>query len=375
MPHSKRSYAFQVVGPSNVDALAEPISAFRRAARQELRQQRQWHGAADERLGPRYWRWCCVENPAGRSASVVALRDGCVVGMLANVYVRFRLAGRRVMASVVGDLSILEPERSWRCYVGLVEESLARAVADRVTLGYCFVIRASVELVQRMGGARVARPPVFAGVLDVPKALQGGGVPRWLSLAGGLVQPLVRLRRGGAPAFPRGTRGLEIRRLEGPYGRPFDELWGAVAESRGIAAVRDAAYLNWRYVKCPDREYTRLAAFRSGRPEGLVVFRSSPKLRAGYLLELYARDDCPAVLRALLESALELLGEDGIGMVGASFPAGSGEAGALIDLGFQRWASRLWGTEFIVITDRSAGACPELDPSNWYFSLGDWFTH
>ena len=65
-------------------------------------------------------------------------------------------------------------------------------------------------------------------------------MPRLVSLGGWLAHPLVRLRRAKRP-----PQDLEIRPLEGPFGRSFDALWRAVEQNRTIAVARDASYLNW----------------------------------------------------------------------------------------------------------------------------------
>jgi len=356
MPDYKGKYCWQTLDASNVDALAQRVSSFYREAGGEWR-------------SPRYWRWYCGENPAGGSACIVALRNGRVVGMLGDTYMRFCVAGRQVRAALLGELRVLESERSWRCCIGLMEQSVARAVADQVAMGYAFTVRSAVELSHRLGAVRLGRIPVYGGFVNVPRLLQGRGVPPVPSLAGWLAQPLLGTREGS-----RRAGDLDIRLLEGPFDRSFDELWGAVGGRRTVAAVRDAAYLNWRYVQCPDRRYRRLAAFRAGKPQGLAVFRSKPKRRTGYLLELFARNDCATTLRALLERAVASLAEEGVGLVTGSFPAASAEAAMLAEMGFQRWVTGLWNMHLVVVSDPAPGPRPQLDASNWYFSLGDWLT-
>jgi len=339
-----------------VDRLAEGITACHNAARHERR-------------SPARWRWLCVDNPGEGGASVVAMRDGDVAGFLGNTYMRFSLAGRRIRAGFVGDLSILEPERSWGCYAGLVEESARKAVADGVELGYAFALRSAAEVSRRLGAACLGRLPVYAGFLSVPRMLKGRGASAVLSRLGGLAQPLVGLKRAGAAADD-----LDIRPIEGPFDAAFDELWNAVEAGRTVTVVRDAAYLNWRYVDCPATDYARLAAFRDGSLQGLAVFCAWPERRKAYLVELLARDDCPATLAALLGGVVESLAAAGIGLVTACFPAGSAEAQALRRMGFRGWVGRFWNLELTVMTDPDGGG-PELDVANWYFSLGDWLTH
>jgi hypothetical protein len=290
--------------------------------------------------------------------------------MLGNTYVQFSVGGHRMRASLMRELNILQAERSWRCYAGLLEEGYARARADGAAFGYGFLLRSGLRLNQRLGSTCLGRVPVFAGFVNLPRALQGRGVPRALSAIGWLGQPLVRLRRGGS----RSDR-LEVRRLEGPFDRSFDGLWQVLEGTRPLAVVRDSAYLNWRYLDCRDRPYERLAAFRGDELVGLVVFRLCSERRTSYVVDLFARDDSPVVLDVLLEAALESLTQAGAGIVTASFLSPSAEAAALGRVGFQRWPTRVWNRWLCVVADPRGPAGAALRASNWYFSFGDWLSH
>jgi len=174
----------------------------------------------------------------------------------------------------------------------------------------------------------------------------------------------------------------------------FDDLWQSIETKRfagptgptgpTVAALRDAAYLNWRYTTCPGRRYTCLAAYRAGRRapdggrlDGLLVFTPSPrpKLRDAFILELLARNDDQDVLRALLLRALTMLARAGLALVAASFPTGSAEAAVLRDLGFLPWAGWVLGIELVLTPTTEKGPCPAGHLSNWYFSLGDWLAY
>jgi len=351
------SLEFRTIDAGNVDALAGGLSALHEAVR-------------GERRDARYWRWCYVEGPLGGGGSAAALHGGGVVGRLGRVPVRFVVAGRRVAAALYEGLHVLPSSRSWQCYRGLVAESLRTSAARRSVFGYAFVTRSGAALSARTGGLRLGRVPFLVGVLDIARALEGRSVPRPLALAGGLFQPWLGLR-----PHRRGPADLAIRPVE-QFDAAFDDLWQAIEPNRVVAAVRDAAYLNWRYATCPGRRYVCLAAYRElQRPEGLVVVRRRTERRDAFVLELFARDDDRAVLRALLQRAMLALDRAGAGLVAASFPAGSAEAAVVRDLGFRPWAGRLLGIELIVTPDAEGRSGLERRLSNWSFSLGDWLTY
>lgn len=346
-----------LVSSSNVESLAPGMSDLCLAV-------------SGDRRPPAYWRWCCVENPCGGSATCVWVRDGRVVGMVANVYMPFVLSGQRKVGALVGDLRIRPSERSWSRYVGMLSSCGPQAVSDGVVFGYAIVPGRMVPLVAKLGALSLGRLPVCAGFLNIAPLIRGRGLPRLLSGVGKVAEPFVRVKER---VLPGGDR--ESREMTGRFDASFDELWGSVSTGRPVAVVRDAAYLNWRYVDCPGRCYRRIAAFGGGKLQGLAVIRCKTQRRAAYLLELYARGDDPCTLSALLDSAVQLAATEQMGLVTACFPAGSAEERALRRMGFQSWAKHLWNVHLLVITDPAAPPSPVLGLPNWHFSMGDWLTH
>jgi hypothetical protein len=67
-------------------------------------------------------------------------------------------------------------------------------------------------------------------------------------------------------------RGVRMRRIE-RFDQRFDELFVRAAPHYGVLVARDARYLNWRYVDCPDVRYFAYALERRGWLAGWIVLR------------------------------------------------------------------------------------------------------
>jgi hypothetical protein len=128
-------------------------------------------------------------------------------------------------------------------------------------------------------------------------------------------------------------------------------------------------------VKCPVRQYGRLAAYRAEKLEGLVVFCTVAAQRKSVVLELLARDDNPETMGALLLRTCWELKTQGTGLVIASFPTNSRMATVLKELGFKFWGTRLWNMSITIAKDPRRQYNPELDLNNWEFSRGDWLDY
>jgi hypothetical protein len=319
--------------------------------------------------GTAYWYWRYLRNPIGKTSTIVATRDGKVVGSYSIIYMPLVVQGKRVTAGLMADLSIDPGERSWQCLRGLLQMSLAECLKDKLTFGFGYSTKLAAGVNQMLGGLSLGRIPVHLGFINMVNALKGRSVPYPLLIIGWLAQPIIGLRIGNRP-----PPGPSIQPIAN-FGGSFDKLWSDIEKGRVIAIVKDAAYLNWRYIKCPFHSYRCLAAYRGKELDGFIIFREAPGKRAAFILELMAYNDNPDTMRALLLHTVTSLKTLGIGLVSALFPPGSAAAAALARFGFKPWGGRFWNMEMIIMTDRQKQSCPESELGNWDFSLGDWLFH
>lgn len=348
----KNSLTFRMVTDSNIDELGPGLSDLYQKV----------HGL---NYDPAHWRWRYLCSPTGRTNTCVAIKAGRVVGTFSTIYLPLIYEGKRVMAGLNADLVVHPSSRSWHCLRGLLQMNMKKSLEDKVLFGFGFSTPLAVEINRLLDGNNLGRAPIYMGFLDTVSFLRGRSVPHPFALAGKLAQPIVRL-----DVRNRGSAELNIRRVEN-FDNTFDELWSAIENNRIIAVVKDALYLNWRFAKHPCRRYECLTAYREHKLEGFVVFYVAQQHKA-YILELLARDDNPAIMKALLTRAFEELKTQGVGLIWASFSPYSQAAAVLNELGFKSWGTRFWNMFMTVSTDRERKFCPELDPENWDLSLGDW---
>jgi hypothetical protein len=127
---------------------------------------------------------------------------------------------------------------------------------------------------------------------------------------------LLREAGPGSRALPPGVE--EPARL----GSEVDVLYSACASHWRASAVRDAAFLNWRFVENPRHRY-RLLAVRGGEVlRGLAVYRSGTDLgaRLGLLLDWLVLPGDEEASERLLAAASACARADGAGVLAASFP-------------------------------------------------------
>ncbi len=345
---------FTRISKSNIDELSKGLSElYSKSANPSYRD-------------PSYWRWCYNENPLGKSNCIVATRNGRIMGKFGNIYLKMSVQRKRVVARLMEGLYIEPDERSWRCYAGLMEKSHLETSKDNIAFGFAISTPDAEKLSLRTGAISLGRAPLYIGFISIERLLLGLPLPRFLSLAGWLVQPLLNLKTAKVDISDQDIRPIET------FDDSFDRLWENIEQNRTLSLVKDADFLNWRYVRCPNRKYSRFAAYDKGYLKGFIVLRTTSSKRDGFIFELQALDDDKNAMKALLAYGIEKMGEQGVGLVSASFPVDSPQAKALKELGFNTWGTRLWNMKIVVSTDSNRDSSPELDLKNWSFSLGDW---
>lgn len=324
-------------------------------------------GVRGRKLGADFWPWLYFGNPAGDGTAVVALSGARVVGKLGRVPLRVTAGGERLTAELVEGLTLMPESRTWAHFRALVEASLLAEPGQDAAFSFGFVTPHVARLHASAGCPALGRVSMFAGVSNGTRMLAARGLWRPAAMAAGCAARAVFGLKRTCPAVP----GIQLNEIAS-FGEEHDAL--RLDPSDGVAVVKDAAYLNWRYVRCPAASYHRIAARSGGEPAGYIVWRDHGPNDDGYVLELAAKGDSRPVLSALLLAALESMARNDTGLVMASFPASAACVEVLRSAGFGAWATRLKNMS-LVVTPRPDGARPEQVAGAWRYTLGDWIYH
>ena len=286
------------------------------------------HGA-----GVEHWRWK-LRHAAAEPANVwLATANGKAVFHYGGIPLRFALAGPVVTAMVSVD-ALTAPEFRRR---GLLTQGVTRAFANWRARGVAFTL----GLPNEQWGSRTAaagwqrlfplqwlvrplRPEVFAA--------RRFGLP-WLRHASVLSRVWGGWLNGRLRADPR----LEFRDVA-RADDAFDRFWQRCKADAVFSAVRDAAWVQWRFLSSPARKYDVVLAYRNGEPVGYRathIARGAEKTSA-FLAELVALNDDEPARASLLAGAVAGAHEAGADVLGALAVPGTALYATLRRAGFLR---------------------------------------
>jgi len=295
-----------------------------------------------------HWRWKFRDNPAG--SYVVRLAeapDGALVGQYALLPVRTGWGDETVTLIQVIDVMV-DP----RFRMGLKRPGLFAVLADRSVLAF---LRGGQALVGygfptpealRIGARSVGYTPLHP-IQWLIKDLTAAGAPR--------------------PSRPWSVRCERVTR----FGDEVGALWRRCASPQaGVAIIRDAGYLNWRYADCPDTTYAMVAARRpwTSAPAGAAVLRLGwADQPIACLVDWLVPPDATSAAERLLAHCEALAREAGMTQLRAWFSPHFWPYGFLREQGYHTEPT----IYHLVALATDPRVSFEWANTRWYYTMGD----
>jgi len=299
-----------------------------------------------------HWYWKFRDNPFGAYRIAEAFgADGTLAGHYSGYPVPFYAparGGSEFLSYQIGDIMTRPGFRQ----VGLANTSILGRMTDYFHHRFC--ISAVPFMYGFITGNHKRFGERFLGysyLHQIPYHV--------LNIAG------LRLNvKGRAAAFLSGFSVKPVAHM-----RPeFDVFFQQVSEGYGLLVKRDAAYLKWRYLDCPDHRHTLFAVRRLGRLAGWSAFSR----RGGALIwgdALFRKTTDVRTVRVMLDYVLAHY-FPGVARIEAWFsPEPQWWTALLRDVGFRATDEPNKLVAGVTIFDRSFSL--EWIQRNLYYAMGD----
>ena len=170
---------------------------------------------------------------------------------------------------------------------------------------------------------------------------------------------------------PAPTPKVELFRLEN-FDARIDDLWRRASREHSVIAIRDSAYLNWRFNSRPDASYVCLAATDGPNLLGYLVYRMVEQdgARWAYIVDFLTEGDPAATFALLAARAEELMIRDGAKAI-VCFMAKAPFRKALRRAGFYPsvFGTRSYLTGAVITEDLRLRSFAEIQ--KWFVSMAD----
>jgi GNAT superfamily N-acetyltransferase len=244
---------------------------------------------------PESFHWLYAANPAGPAELWVAEdpATGRIVGCRPLFPWRVRAGGRVLAVRQAGDAMTHPDFRGRGIFSALVVRAWTHLRDQGIPFAFSFSQPGSLSVYRKtsVGEGTGTRETLHFRRLAYPLSLP---------VLGGATRALQRRRL-------RLTGDLSVFEVH-RFGEEFDALADASTAGPGtVATVRDARYLNWRFIDAPGGPFEVVGVRRRGALAGAVAFEVDAGGR-GFIVDLVAPpapDSVDALLRATLLAMLE----------------------------------------------------------------------
>jgi hypothetical protein len=216
-------------------------------------------------LVPPRWQWMFIDSARRLAVEPrfwIHREEERIVGQMGSIPVRLHVSGDELETGWLVDTMVLEPYR----HLAIGARLMLEAHDDQpfsLSLGQSAEMR---EIQFRLGWKQVA-PLQIAQLLVRPENVLKGKLPAPAAWAAGIglrATSIVRGWRTDAPA-------LTVQTID-RFAERHDALWKDSSRDLGCAVVRDASYLNWKYVDQPGQRFVRLDVIDGAELIGVVVW-------------------------------------------------------------------------------------------------------
>jgi hypothetical protein len=308
----------------------------------------------------RRWAWQYRQNPAAGVPAIWVARDRDeVLGQYASMPVRLHWGGREVRSSWGMDVFLKKAARG-RGVGAQLFETWRDSVDVALGLG---LTTSSYGLFKKLRYRDVGPVPFLVKVMDARAVAR-----RRLGPAAAVVAPVLSLAwRLRHPERPRRDASLSVAPAPG-FTAEYDALWERAGGGWTMCVRRDAAYLDWKYRRCPTREYAIDEARRGRELAGFAVSRHEDYrgLRIGWVVDCFAARDDDAARDALLAAVLARFGTAGVARAQA-FAMSAPVRAALGRLGFREAKSPMR----FCVSARIPSDEVFADRGGWHVMFGD----
>lgn len=246
--------------------------------------------------------WLYSSGPHGMAKAWVAVNaDGNEIVGAAAAFPRKMTLGRDSKCGwVLGDFCFEERFRSLGPALQLQRACLESLAEESGAFTYDFPSQSMMAIYKRIGVAQSGSLVRWAKPLRTQRKIEKVTGSGFISHALGAVADLAVAQQGWRGDTSQGDVAL----FEGSCGEEFTELDRKVRLGPGIRTVRDAAYLNWRFLAHPRARFEILTARREGTLVGYAVFSQNGE--AANIAEVCCGGE-PSLIARLLSGVVNIL--------------------------------------------------------------------
>lgn len=260
---------------------------------------------------PEYYNWKYFDSPTKGEHQYARIAEdkGKIVGLLAATCKKMKVGERVIKCAEIGDIFTHPEYRRQGIFTTLGKELCAELEDAGISLIYVRPNENSYPgLVSKLYFEKAFYLKSMVLPLHVGKLLgHKMHLPSWFEKLIDRITVKV-IYKAKEPLL---SSEITISRVT-HFDKDVSTVWESVSHDHDVMIVKDAAYLNWRYIRNPT-DYVVLVAKDIGKTVGFIVFTT--RVRSGYIVDILFPEERRDIAQSLLVRAINLLLQEGVNLV------------------------------------------------------------
>lgn len=265
-----------------------------------------------------YIRWKYFTNPLGLNTSLLLFKDEQLIGFRGGIPMKYHIDGRNVLAAIEEDNSLLSEHRSMTLYLwfSMIFANYLQKNDILFTIGV--PNENAIEIIKLdPASSKVADRPLHIRYHNTINSVRKKiTISPLAHSAAFLINNILNVRYFRLTKIPD---DVEVKILHFCDNR-FDSFWELIKNEYGIGGVRDASFLNWRYLNAPsfDAEIICLINKTTRDIGGYAIIGKTAdhEKKIGNIYEFVTPRNIPQDhVKALLNTAIDFLTKKDIDVV------------------------------------------------------------
>jgi hypothetical protein len=328
----------------------------------------------DYPFGREHFEWKYFDCPWG-SVSVSAKKKDKIIGQLGYIIRPYIISGKQVLLCLSADAIVKRDLRKMGIYTGLHTMARDEALEKKVKYNIAFPNKNTYRAGQKAGYKNMGWIPVYLKALNMKNVLNSTGKTGLAPFAGIAKKVMFRDKK---PKISESFKVTEVKTVP----KDLDRLWADILadpdrkfENIGL---RTKEFLEWRFFKCPDRDYKFVVAKDENnnlRGYIILVEASVEVLTEGVIVDIFHKPNDKETCLALISYATNVFTKAGLDIIGFLWSdTSSCIPDCLRSFGYGRFVKRFNPRPWpVFLRDTNLKPIPPkvLNPKNWFLSWAD----
>ncbi len=289
------------------------------------------------------WQWKYKgENPAGDSLIFVADNNGEMVSYFAAIPMCYWINGEKIKGSH-SIAMMVKPEWQNKGLIKFVADKLIKELENQeIPFTYGYPNDNAYDLhIKHLGYEDISMQTFFERKLDETSDIKLNNL----------------------------SPTLEFKKID-HFDDSVNILWDEVKNGFKAIVIRNADFLNWRYLARPDVSYYAFGAYDKDKLVGYCILKlyTEDKIFRGHFMDLFTVPEEKEYGRFLIQNALEFFKKEKADEINLWMQGSPFFQEILEEYGFKIGSSRPMICRFNLDKEKFK---PLLTEGNWYFTMGD----